>query len=254
MNPRFDLRSMRAHKLAEIPTLRDRLRRLPARTRRMHEFAPAAGRVNIIAEVKKSSPSAGLIRNVDPASQAEAYLRGGACALSVLTDGSFFGGSFDDLEAVCAVTDLPVLCKEFVYFPEQVECAHRAGADMVLLIARALTDDEMRTLYAMIAVTGMLPLVEVHRAEELMRLHALDCTVVMVNTRDLGTLMIDRDEAARTLESAPPGMVKILASGIESRADIEFFRGAGAETFLVGSTLMKSGEPDKKIRELCDVR
>ncbi len=147
-----------------------------------------------------------------------------------------------------------MLCKEFVYFPEQVECACRAGADMVLLIARALTDSELGALYGRIEFLGMLPLVEVHRAEELARTRSLGCSVIMVNSRDLESLKIDRDEAARTLEATPTWITKILASGIESRTDIEFFRGAGAETFLVGSALMRSTAPGEKIRELCDVR
>ncbi|TAL34467.1 MAG: indole-3-glycerol-phosphate synthase [Spirochaetes bacterium] len=254
MKARFSLDAMRARKLAELPALKKRLREAPARTRRLHGFAPAPGAVTVIAELKQASPSAGKIRTVEPVAQARAYERGGAGALSVLTDGSFFGGSYDDLEAVCASADLPVLCKEFVYFPEQVECAYRAGADMVLLIARALGARELRDLYARVAVTGMIPLVEIHESGELVKVLPLQAPLLMVNSRNLETLAIDRAAAARTLGEIPRNVGKIAASGIESRADMEPFLEMGARGFLVGSALMKSADPASMIRELRDVR
>jgi indole-3-glycerol phosphate synthase len=254
VNPRFSLDAMRARKLAELPALKTRLRAAPARTRRLHGFAPAPGTVTVIAELKQASPSAGRIRTVEPVDQARAYARGGAGALSVLTDGSFFGGSYDDLEAVCASTDLPVLCKEFVYFPEQVDCAYRAGADMVLLIAQALGDRELQELYARVAVTGMIPLVEIHRPDEIERVMPLHAPLLMVNARNLETLTIDRATAALTLGKVPRNVGKIAASGIESRADMGPFLEKGARVFLVGSALMKSDDPASLIRELRDVR
>jgi indole-3-glycerol phosphate synthase len=205
------------------------------------------GPVNIIAELKRKSPSAGFIGEIDEA-RIVAYTRY-ARAISVLTDSTFFGGSYEFLEHVAGSTDLPLLCKDFVIDRKQIDRAYAAGADLVLLIARVLTGAELEMLYSHAGDLGLSCLVEIHERQELDRIGGLDPDIVGVNARDLDTLNIDLEKAARTLSyvTAP---VRIAESGIRSRQDIESMGKAGANGFLVGETLMRSKEPAATFEEL----
>ena len=205
------------------------------------------GPVNIIAELKRKSPSAGFIGEIDEARIA-AYSQY-ARAISVLTDSAFFGGSYDFLDHVAESTYLPVLCKDFVIHRKQIDRAYAAGADLVLLIARILTSAQLEMLYSHARDLGLACLVEIHEAEELDLIAGLDPEIVGVNARDLDTLEIDLERAAQTLcrVTAP---VRIAESGIRSRHDIERMGRSGANGFLVGEALMRSKEPAAILEEL----
>lgn len=216
-------------------------------------FAEALRRVPapaVIGEVKRASPSAGPIAQVDPAAQARAYEAGGAAAISVLTEPTRFDGSLADLRAVHLAVSVPVLRKDFLVHPAQMMEARAAGADAVLLIAAALPRQELAAMLAAAADLGLGALVETHSEDELEEALAAGAEVVGVNARDLETLEVDPDRALRLLAEVPPDRVAVLESGISSRADVEAARRAGARAVLVGEALMRAPDPAAAIREL----
>ena len=251
MRQGFDLHGMRAIKERELPEVHRLLAQCIERKRGRHAFLPASLESGIIAEIKKASPSAGGINDVSPAAQAKLYCGGGACALSVLTEGNFFGGSWADLWSVADATDLPLLCKEFIFFEEQIDLADCLGADMVLLIARALEPERLRVLYERVFRLGLVPLVEVHSAGELPAILELGPRCVLVNARNLETLAMEDDVAERAFAKIPEGVRGVWASGIGSAEDIAAVRvRTGARFFLVGTSLMKSDDPEKVLKEM----
>jgi indole-3-glycerol phosphate synthase len=204
------------------------------------------GAVNLIAEFKRKSPSAGEIR---PGATIEEVVRGyeaaGAAALSVLTDAWDFGGSLIDLEAARIAVPLPVLRKEFIVDRYQVIEARAHGADAVLLIAECLDDCHLRSLYCEIIDLGMTPLVELHDEENLPRVLDLGATLVGVNNRNLKTMTTDLDHVLRLRERVPSEVVLVAESGIKTRADVERLEAAGIGAMLVGESLLKSPDPGK---------
>lgn len=254
MGKGFDLHGMRSIKERELPEVHRLLERCIARARAHHAFPTVTIESGIIAEIKKGSPSLGGISEVKPAGQAARYCRGGACALSVLTDGNFFGGSWADLWSVADSTDLPLLCKEFIFFEEQIDLAECLGADMVLLIARALEPARLRALYGRALKLSLLPLVEVHAETELPGVLDLGPACVLVNSRNLETLAREDDVAARAFAKLPEGIRGVWASGMGSAEEIAAVRErTGARFFLVGTSLMKSGDPEKLLEEMARV-
>ncbi|MBA4417985.1 MAG: indole-3-glycerol-phosphate synthase TrpC [Syntrophus sp. (in: bacteria)] len=203
------------------------------------------GPVNIIAELKQRSPSAGTIGEIND-ERIAAYSRY-ATAISVLTDSTYFGGSFELLEEVARKSPLPILCKDFIIDESQVDLAYGKGADVVLLIVRVLGKERLRELYTYSTGLGLACLVEIHKREELEAIADLHPEIVGVNARDLDTLAIDLDLAASIL-SELKAPVRIAESGVRSRRDIERFQGANG--FLIGETLMKSKDLDALFREL----
>lgn len=256
MKPGFSLEGMRSLKEAELSGVKKRLRLSRGRSRPRHRLIPPAdGRVSIIAEVKKASPSKGAIASVSPAVQAAEYARGGAAAISVLVDHTYFAGSYDDLREAASSVEIPVLCKEFIFFGEQLDLAHVLGADLSLLIARILSDEELSGLYAHAKDLGLEPLIEVHESAELARVLRLGPSFLMANARDLASLEMNPDRAIAALEAVPEGIAGIYASGISTKEDIRTIRErTGARLFLVGTSIMQSGDPEAFIRGLCDVR
>jgi indole-3-glycerol phosphate synthase len=205
----------------------------------------------IIAEVKKASPSKGLLSaDFDPVRIASAYRDGGAAALSVLTDESFFQGSLADLQAARAAAPVPVLRKDFTIAPFHVVEAAAHGADAILLIAAILTEREMRDLRELAARYDMTALVEVHIRRELDTAIASGAAVIGVNNRDLTTFQVSLDTSLELAASMPPGAVRVSESGIHSAADVRRLRAAGYHAFLVGEHLMKSGDPAGSLRAL----
>jgi indole-3-glycerol phosphate synthase len=205
----------------------------------------------VIAEIKKASPSRGVLAaDFVPARIAEMYQRGGAAALSVLTDGPFFQGSLADLEGARAAVDLPVLRKDFTIAPEHVLEAAAHGADAILLIAAILTEREMRDFREMAAQYGMAALVEVHSAEELDPAIASGAEIIGVNNRDLRTFEVTLETSLRLAERMPSGVVRVSESGIHSAADVQRLRAAGYTSFLVGEHLMKAADPAAALAEL----
>ncbi len=255
MKKGFRLSGMKEIKERELAGVHALLSRGIVRTRKVLSLNPPPGNIGIIAEIKKSSPSLGEIRKVFPPDQAEMYRAGGACALSVLTESDFFGGCWSDLFNVAEKSRLPVLCKEFVFFEEQIDLAHCLNADMVLLIAQMLPVARLGELYRHALSLSILPVVEVHAPEEIGPVLALNPEYVLVNSRNLETLGMDPETAMRTFRALPGGTRAIWASGIESADDIrEIRKETGAGIFLVGSALMKSDNPGELIREMSNVR
>jgi indole-3-glycerol phosphate synthase len=205
----------------------------------------------IIAEVKKASPSKGVLsHDFDPVRIASAYARGGAAALSVLTDESFFQGSLRDLENARAAVALPVLRKDFTIAPSHILEAAAHGADAILLIAAILTEREIRDFREAAARFGMAALVEVHSRGELDAAIAAGADLIGVNNRDLNTFDVTLDTSLRLAEHMPAGALLVSESGIHSAADIAKLRDAGYSAFLVGEHLMKSGDPEAALKLL----
>ena len=205
----------------------------------------------IIAEIKRASPSRGWIRkDLDAAETARSYAKGGACAVSVLTESRFFGGTLRDLtDASAACGDLPVLRKDFVLDEYMVAESRAYGADLVLLIV-AVLGKKTETMIRLAEEFGMEALVEVHDEAEMEIAAGSGAAIVGINNRDLASLRVDLGTAARLLPQAPPGAVKVVESGITSRAEVERFHEMGADAFLVGEAIVRSADAADAIRKL----
>ena len=213
--------------------------------------AAAAGRMGLIAEIKKASPSAGLIRpDFDPPALARAYRDGGADCLSVLTDAPFFQGAPEYLVAARAAAGLPVLRKDFMLDPWMVLEARAMGADCILLIMACLADAEARELEASALALGMDVLVEVHDEAELERALAVGATLVGVNQRDLVTFEVDTDRAVRVGAAMPEGIVRVAESGVRGPDDAARLAQAGFHAVLVGESVVTSGDRQAAVRAL----
>jgi indole-3-glycerol phosphate synthase len=217
---------------------------------------PAFRRVgsSVIAEVKRRSPSKGELADIsDPAALAAAYQRGGAAAVSVLTEQRRFGGSLADLDAVRATVDIPVLRKDFVVDLYQLLEARAHGADLALLIVAALPGDELRSLYDRALELGLTPLVEVHDEPEAERAVELGATLVGVNARNLKTLEVDPATFGKVAPLLPDGVVTVAESGITSQGDVRRLVGEGADVVLVGEALVRDGDPEAAVRAMTGV-
>jgi indole-3-glycerol phosphate synthase len=234
--------------------LAERESRLPlAALRRLSEQAPPARDpmpalrapgVSVIAEVKRRSPSKGMLADIpDPASLASAYQSGGATVVSVLTEGRRFGGSLEDLRAVRAAIDLPVLRKDFVVTSYQLHESRAAGADLVLLIVAALDQPTLESLHREAVEIGLTPLVEVHDEAEIGRAVAAGAQLVGVNARNLRTLQVDPETFARSAPAIPDGCVRVAESGISGATDVAALARLGADAVLVGEALVRDGDP-----------
>jgi indole-3-glycerol phosphate synthase len=220
---------------------------------RRRDFTAALGqrRPAVIAEIKKASPSKGVLaEKFDPASLARAYEQGGAAALSVLTDEKHFQGSLPHLESARDATHLAVLRKDFTIDPYHVEEAAAHGADAILLIAAILTERELRDFRELAERYRMAALVEVHEEEELERAGASGARLIGVNNRNLHTFEVNLQTALRLADKIPAGAIKVAESGIHSATDIQRLTAAGYDAFLVGEHLMKSGDPTNALRAL----
>jgi indole-3-glycerol phosphate synthase len=213
-----------------------------------------AGKPAVIAEVKRASPSKGLLReHFDPAAIARSYERGGAACLSVLTDREYFQGSHEHLVAARAACSLPVLRKDFVIDSYQVLEARAMGADCILLIAAALERPAMLELESAAQALGMAVLVEVHDEKELEAALALRTPLVGINNRNLRTFETRLETTIELRRRVPAGRIVVTESGILARADVERLRGEGIGAFLVGEAFMRAGEPGEALAGLFDV-
>jgi indole-3-glycerol phosphate synthase len=211
--------------------------------------------VSVIAEVKKASPSAGVIRkDFDPARLGACYREGGASAISVLTDEKYFEGRLEYLRVVSEASGLPVLRKDFIVDPWQVYEARVAGADAILLIVAALEPVELASLLALARELGMAALVETHDRDELRIARDAGARVIGINNRNLGTFDVDLATTERLAGLAPEGCVLVSESGIHSREDVERVAAAGADAVLVGTSIVGSGDPIEKLAELAGVK
>jgi len=220
------------------------------------DFAGALTRdgVNVIAELKKASPSIGVIReNYVPAALAAGLERAGAAALSVLTEEEFFFGSLTDLKEAKKVVQIPILRKDFIIDPWQVWEARAAGADAFLLIVAILNDDALRELLDLGRSLGMEPLVEVHSGEELDRAIAAGARIVGVNNRDLRTFEVRVETSLALIDAIPDECIAVSESGLRTHDDLERLRRAGFDAFLIGEHLMKDADPAVPLRALTGV-
>ena len=204
----------------------------------------AAGRSAVIAEIKKASPSKGLLRaDFIPADIAQSYAEAGAACLSVLTDRQFFQGQNDYLKQARASCDLPVLRKDFIVDLYQVYESRVVGADCILLIAACLQDEQMAELEAIARSLDMAVLVEVHDGAELERALKLKTALVGINNRDLRTFEVKLETTLSLMERVPPGKLLVPESGILAPADVQRMREAGVHAFLVGEAFMRADDP-----------
>ena len=211
----------------------------------------AGGEAAVIAEIKKASPSKGVMReNFDPVAIAESYQAGGATCLSVLTDRDFFQGHEDYLVAARAACELPVIRKDFIVDPYQVAEARAIGADCILLIVAALADDSLRQLHGLAVDMGMDVLVEVHDRAELERAMRLDLSLIGINNRDLRSFDTRLQTTIDMLDAVPPGCLVVTESGIHTRDDVAMMRRHGVHAFLVGEAFMRVPDPGTGLREL----
>jgi indole-3-glycerol phosphate synthase len=208
--------------------------------------------LSLIAEFKRRSPSAGLLarEEIDLAAQVAAYERGGAAALSVLTDEPHFGGSLADLRAARAACDLPIIRKDFIVDPYQLYEAAVHGADAVLLIVAALDDDALRSLRQEARAIDLDCLVEVHDEGELERALEAGAEVIGINNRNLDDMSVDIATTFELMPDVPAGKTVVAESGISGRAELEELDRVGVDAVLIGGVLMQAPDPEAKVREL----
>lgn len=264
--PRNILEKIVWHKEKEVEQRRERLplielqqkvRDLPPTRDFIAALRQAKTQPALIAEVKKASPSKGVIcENFDPVAIAQSYETGGAACISVLTDAEFFQGSFDYLQEIRAAVEVPLLCKDFVIYPYQIYLARRHGADAVLLIAAILSDKDLRYFLKIAAGLGMAALVEVHTLEELDRVLALpEVKLIGINNRNLETFTVDLKTTEQLLaergDSIRSREICIVSeSGLFTAADLSQVLQAGANAVLIGESLVKQPSPAAAISQL----
>ncbi|NEP55668.1 MAG: indole-3-glycerol phosphate synthase TrpC [Symploca sp. SIO2G7] len=264
--PRHILEKIVWHKEKEVDQMRERLPLVELRKRVQAAPNPCnflqalrAGKTSpaLIAEVKKASPSKGLIReDFDPVEIANSYYQGGASAISVLTDQKFFQGSWENLAHIRAAIDLPILCKDFIIYPYQIYLARTKGADAVLLIAAILCDQDLEYFIKITKALSITPLIEVHNLSELDRVLSLDgVTLVGINNRNLEDFSVDLQTtdqllAARGNQLRERGILVVSESGLHNRTDLDSVASAGADAVLIGESLMKQPDPKIAITDL----
>ncbi len=235
--------------VTSLDDLKSRAARQPEALDPMPAFR--AEGVSVIAEVKRSSPSKGELALItDPASLAADYAAGGAAAISVLTEERRFGGTLDDLRAVRATVDVPVLRKDFITTSYQLWEARAAGADMALLIVAALEQIVLESLIERAVSIGLTPLVEVHDEDELDRAVAAGADLIGVNARNLKTLEVDRGTFARLAPRIPASVVSVAESGVRGPHDVIEYGRHGANVVLVGETLVRDDDPRASVADL----
>jgi len=205
----------------------------------------------IIAEIKKASPSTGVIRpGLDVSALVSSYEKGGAAALSVITEEDFFLGELEYLRQARNAGHLPVLCKDFIIDPVQVFVARATGADALLLITRVLDQDSLVSLLKTARSLGMDCLVEVYNEDELTRVLATDARIIGINNRDLLTFEVNLETTLRLRPLIPRGRLVVSESGINEHADLETLSAVGVDAVLVGTSLMRATDPEQKLKEL----
>ena len=258
------------HKEIEVDKLRERLPLLELRQKIANTAPPCdflaalkQGKTQpaLIAEVKKASPSKGVIReDFDPVAIARTYEQGGATCLSVLTDSKFFQGSYENLSLVRQAVSLPLLCKEFILYPYQIYYARSQGADAVLLIAAILSDQDLAYFVKIVKGLGMTALVEVHSLAEFDRVLAIEgIELIGINNRNLETFKVDLDNTRQLLEARgekvrEKGILIVSESGLHTATDLAKVKQAGANAVLIGESLVKLPDPAAGIQKLFENR
>ena len=234
--------------LATKPNFQTVLKTRPS----LYESLKNANTLQVIAEMKRASPSKGdIATHIDPVMQALEYEQAGATCISVLTEQAYFKGSYLDLNAVANTVNIPVLCKDFIIDPVQIDYAKAAGASVVLLIVAALTADQLQSLYSYAKEKKLEVLVEVHDLEELQRAIAIGAKIVGVNNRNLKTFEVDLTKTAEIAQHLPSSPIAFISeSGIWNEEDAKFVANAGANAVLVGESLMRSGDVKTSLQNL----
>ena len=223
----------------------------PAARPFIRALQPSAAGIRVIAEIKKASPSQGIIRpDFDPAFIARRYEECGAAAVSVLTDEKYFAGSLEHLRAVRASVSLPILRKEFIIDEYQVWEARATGADAILLIAAILSDAELGAFHALSQKMGMASLVEIHTEVELRRALKIKPLIIGINNRNLGDFSVDVRQTARLRPLIPEGICVVSESGVTIPSDVAFLKSLGIHAILVGETLMRAHDPGTALKAL----
>ncbi len=227
------------------------LNRQIARPHRLRENLQK-NQINIIAEIKRASPSKGVINDkIDVANLVRDYEKGGACAISVLTEEDRFKGSLEDLRTARNAVNLPILRKDFIFDEFQIYEAAEAGADVILLIAAMLNDEVLQKLHHLAEKKlGLDALVEVHTLQELERAKAIGARIIGVNNRDLHSFKVSLDVSRELIKHAPDNALMIAESGLQTREDLIELKNLGFAGFLIGETLMRSGNPREKLQNL----
>ncbi|MDO5671844.1 MAG: indole-3-glycerol phosphate synthase TrpC [Actinomycetaceae bacterium] len=238
---------------AQVPLeqLKDMALKAPSPRDGLSALRTGPGKISVVAEVKRSSPSKGALADIpDPAALARSYQEGGASAISVLTEQRRFGGSLADLEAVRAAVDIPVLRKDFIVTPYQVHEARAYGADLVLLIVAALDQTVLESLIERIESLGMTALVEAHSRLEARRAVQAGASLIGINARDLTTLKVDRSTFEQVVDVLPPDITVVAESGIRGPHDVFEYARCGADAVLVGEALVTGGSPQEAVRDM----
>jgi indole-3-glycerol phosphate synthase len=239
-----------AHRASETPLAEVRARALAARPALDPVPSFRSPGVSIIAEVKRKSPSKGALADIpDPAALAAEYAKGGAAAISVLTEQRRFGGSLTDLAVVRETVDIPLLRKDFIVTPYQLWEARAWGADLALLMVVSLPDGLLGDLLGLARGIGLTALVEAHTEDELARAVEVGAEVIGINARDLTTLHVDRSVFRRLVPGIPEGVVRVAESGVTGPASVAEYHEWGADVVLVGEALVRSGDPRSAIAE-----
>lgn len=237
-------------RLVPVEILKERCKEFPE-TRKFREALKKNNGINIIAEVKKASPSAGIIKeDFNHVNIAMEYEASGASAISVLTDKEFFMGDLKYLTDIKNTINLPVLRKDFIVDPYQIYEARAAGADAVLLIAKILSVEELETFLSLSHGLGMECLVEIHDNNELEKVLETDAAIIGINNRNLDTFETDLETSIQLHTLIPEGKIKVSESGIKGRADVLKLEEAGIDAILIGETLMRSKDIHFKMKEL----
>jgi indole-3-glycerol phosphate synthase len=238
---------------AQVP-LQELSRRAAAAEPRPGRFRAALSRtdrLNVIAECKRRSPSRGVLKaDYDPAAIATGYARGGAAAISVLTEAAFFDGHLDHIAAVRRVTDLPILRKDFIVDPYQVLESRASGADAILLIVAALTPAELEPLHRAATDAGLDVLVEIHDLAELPAALDAGASIVGVNNRNLRTLLVDTAASLQAVDRIPDDVIAVAESGLKTRSDLRDLKSAGYDAFLIGERFMTTNDPGQALADL----
>jgi indole-3-glycerol phosphate synthase len=260
--PRHILEKIVWQKEIEVAALREKLPLLDLQKRLANLAALKAQKTSpaVIAEVKKASPSKGVLReDFDPVEIAKSYTANGASCLSVLTDREFFQGSFENLALIRAAVDLPLLCKDFIIYPYQMYHARTKGADAVLLIAAILSDKDLEYFLKIVQKMGMTALIEVHDLEEIDRVLALkaEVSLIGINNRDLTDFTVTLDTTANILAARGDvlkerGIMVVSESGLFTSGDLQTVVAAGAEAVLIGEALIKQPDPGVALKDLFD--
>jgi len=248
------LRVEAAKRSIRIERIAERLVPLPD-SGRFRKAISDSSNINIIAEFKRASPSKGVINeSLDPANAATQYQNGGANAISVLTEEDFFKGSLDDLRNIRAATELPILRKDFIIDEYQIYESAAVGADAILLIVAALDADTLLRFQRLANEFGLDAIIEVHDLAELETAIGIDAKIIGVNNRNLMTFDVSLDVSRELIKHAPNDVVMIAESGLKTRGDLIELHELGYSGFLIGETLMRSGDPEKEMKKLATER